>query len=370
MVKHQWKKYSYKMSQRINVLFILPSLTSGGAERVISFIANNLNRTKFKTTLMIIGVKKETVYDVSNVDVIYLGKKRVLLGFVKLFKFIFKNKPNVVVSCMTHVNILASAVLLFFPRTKLIIRESNIKSVTKIYNSYNQNIFNQLTKLAIFRSHKIVCQSNDMASELVSEYKAAKKKTVIINNPIQEGFDIKNRKALNTVPKYITIGRLHKEKGYERILQILAKLDFEFNYLIIGNGSEKENLLEIIKSHNLENKVGLIDNTSEVAQYLKESNLFLQGSYAEGFPNALLESCACGTPVVAFDVLGGTKEIVENNVNGYLVKDEDEFLKRLKEIQNNNPFNFEKVSESVYKKFASNIVLNQYESLIINTLQD
>lgn len=356
------------MSQRINVLFILPSLTSGGAERVISFIANNLNSSKFRVSLIIIGVKKETVYKVDNINVIYFHEKRVLFGFSKLFKYILKNRPNIVLSCMTHVNILASVALLFFPKIKLIIRESNIKSITKLYNSYNQKTFNQLTKLAIYRAHKIICQSKDMASEVISEYKYAAKKTIIINNPIQDGFSFENRKGFNKVPNYITVGRLHKEKGYERIIQILSKLDFDFDYLIIGNGAEKEALEKLIKSHNLSNKVKFIDNTDKVDYYLKQSDVFLQGSYAEGFPNALLESCACGTPFVAFDAPGGTQEIFEQNINGYLVKTEDEFLEKLNKIHDNNPFDPEKISESVYSKFASSIILEQYEHLILNTL--
>ena len=78
--------------------------------------------------------------------------------------------------------------------------------------------------------------------------------------------------------------------------------------------------------------------------------MFIQGSFVEGFPNALLESCAAGTPVIAFNVPGGTKEIVEHNINGYLVDDGDDvsFLNYLNSFKEWNP---NVVRDSVYKKF-------------------
>ncbi len=106
------------------------------------------------------------------------------------------------------------------------------------------------------------------------------------------------------------------------------------------------------------NKINYIPFTKNVSGYLHKAHYFLQGSYTEGFPNALLESCAVGTPAIAFDVPGGTKEIIENGINGFLVQNEDEFLERLNKLPILDP---KTVSESVYKKFDKNIILDKYE---------
>ena len=48
----------------------------------------------------------------------------------------------------------------------------------------------------------------------------------------------------------------------------------------------------------------------KIIDYLSDSDFFIQGSYVEGFPNSVLESCSVGTPVIAFNCPGGTKEII------------------------------------------------------------
>ena len=88
--------------------------------------------------------------------------------------------------------------------------------------------------------------------------------------------------------------------------------------------------------------------------------MFLQGSYSEGFPNALLESCAVGVPVLAFNVPGGTKEIVTDNENGFLAADEKEFLEKL---HNHRSWDPKYVSNFVYEKFNKQKILNDYEQL-------
>jgi glycosyltransferase involved in cell wall biosynthesis len=92
----------------------------------------------------------------------------------------------------------------------------------------------------------------------------------------------------------------------------------------------------------------------------------LQGSYSEGFPNALLESCVVGTPVIAFNVPGGTKEIIEDGVNGFLVKNENEFLEKLND---NRIWDPEAIRESVVRKFSKEKILKQYENLFLDILK-
>jgi glycosyltransferase involved in cell wall biosynthesis len=92
----------------------------------------------------------------------------------------------------------------------------------------------------------------------------------------------------------------------------------------------------------------------------------LQGSYAEGFPNALLESCSVGTPVVAFEAPGGTKEIIQNGINGYLVKNEEELLSLLTNLELILKIKREEVIKSVAQKFDKETILNQYETLFLS----
>ena len=64
--------------KKIKIVFILPSLAAGGAERILSYVAQNLNVLEFETTLLVTGFKKDTVYNLPNLDIVYLNKTRVL----------------------------------------------------------------------------------------------------------------------------------------------------------------------------------------------------------------------------------------------------------------------------------------------------
>ena len=103
---------------KIKIMFILPSLSAGGAERVISFVSQNIDKKKFQPQLVIAGFEKDSVYDVSNVEVIYLNKPRILTALPSIVSLIKKNKPKVVVSSISHVNTAMSMLSPFFKKTK------------------------------------------------------------------------------------------------------------------------------------------------------------------------------------------------------------------------------------------------------------
>lgn len=353
---------------KIEVVFVLPSLAAGGAERVISLVAKSIDKKTFNSTLVVVGYKKDNVYDVEGVNVIYLNEPRVRDGVFKLYKYIKKSKPDVIVSCMGHLNTTMALILLFFPKIKLINRETNIKKLS-INQQLPKHSFRRkiLNKITINKTDAVISQSKDMAEELITDFNVPKSKIVIINNPISEAFKFSKATQKTKIKTYITVGRLKKIKGHTRILNVLSKLKIPFRYVIIGDGDYKDSIKNHVSALNLESQVEFITHTNEVPKYLNESDVFLQGSYTEGFPNALLESCAIGTPVIAFQALGGTKEIVEHGVNGYLANDEAEYLKYLQQL-NNEPLDAEIVSKSVFAKFDKAHIIGQYEQLIQNVV--
>ena len=200
-----------------------------------------------------------------------------------------------------------------------------------------------------------------MAEDFLKIYKIPLQKIVIINNPITNIFPLKKiDEPTNKIVKFITVGRLSKEKGHIRIIKMLSKLNFQFHYTIIGNGPLKEDIFNVVDTYNLSKKVTHIPYTKEVSNYISSNDLFLQGSYVEGFPNTVLESCYVGTPVIAFNVPGGTKEIINHEINGYLVETEEDYIHYL-----NNRLNLsqKQVRDSVEMKFNQQKIISQYEAL-------
>jgi glycosyltransferase involved in cell wall biosynthesis len=114
---------------------------------------------------------------------------------------------------------------------------------------------------------------------------------------------------------------------------------------------------------NLGSKINFVNYTSNVLDIIMKHDVYLQGSFVEGFPNALLESCSVGIPAIAFNVPGGTREIIQDGINGILVNDIQDFIKTL----NNNillrSFDNNIVRLSVQDNFNATKIINKYEVL-------
>ncbi|GGW63244.1 glycosyltransferase involved in cell wall biosynthesis [Winogradskyella epiphytica] len=353
------------MEDKIKVFFILPTLSAGGAERVISFVAQNIDDAKFDVRLIIIGFEKDNKYRINGINVTYLNKSRTLNGVFDICKIILLNKPQVVISSISNLNVMMGLISVLFPRTIFIGRHTFILKEAK--NS-NKSTFQSIFDYWDFGNKNLdyfICQSEDMKQGLINVYGIHKDKITVINNPITETTFFKANQSQHKIKKYITVGRLSRLKGHIRILEILNKVNFPFHYTIIGDGDFFNDIVAKVHELGLEEKVEFINYTENVSQYLIEHDMFLQGSYSEGFPNALLESCSVGTPAIAFDVPGGTKEIIEHEVNGFLVNTPDEFLECLHDQRIWNP---ETVRDSVYKKFNKDNIIRDYEQFLSKVL--
>ncbi|WP_033958603.1 glycosyltransferase [Psychroserpens jangbogonensis] len=357
------------MEKKIKILFILPSLRPGGAERVVSFIAQHLDKTKFEPKLLIVGYEKKAVYSFDNIETVFLNKSRVLFGIFGIFKNINKFKPDIVMTSIAHLTMVTVLQSYFFRKTKFVSREANIKKVSRQYhNEMPSTLGNILNNLSYKLLDLVICQSRDMASELIDSHPKLEQKITIVNNPITKVYSSEINMPELTKPHYITVGRLHEEKGHCRILLALSQLDYDFDYTIIGKGIYKANIVDKANLLSIMDKITWIDFTDKVQEYLIDSSVFIQGSFAEGFPNALLESCAAGTPAIAYNCLGGTSEIIDNGINGFLVDSENELKNRLIELKV-NPIDKRQIITSVMKKFSPEQIITQYEKAFTNLVK-
>lgn len=355
-----------KSQKKIKIIFLLPSLVPGGAERVISFVAQNIDKDKFEPTLLIAGYKKNPAYDVTNVNVVYLNKSRILTALPYIILNILKIKPDIVVSSISHVNIAMSAISPLFKKTRFIGREATVLSKRKNEKKLRKWSPVHFMPKDFKNLDMIICQSKDMAEDMITNYHIPKHKICVINNPISNVSAEKNITKIPGIKKLITVGRLAEVKGHLRLLNILSKLKIPFEYTVIGDGSLKAEIFEKAKLLGVLKHIKHIPFTNDVNKYLSNSDLFLQGSYVEGFPNALLESCVVGTPVIAFNVPGGTKEIIVDGVNGFLVDDEEEFLEKL---HNTNDWDSGRIRNSVIDKFNQEKIISEYETLFFNIIK-
>jgi glycosyltransferase involved in cell wall biosynthesis len=164
------------------------------------------------------------------------------------------------------------------------------------------------------------------------------------------------------------IGNLLKVKGVDKLPGIFNKISQAINnicFVIIGNGFLKENIKNGLSSYNLLDKTIFTGGISNdlIPYYLNAFDVLLIPSRNEGFPSILLECLACGTPVIASNV-GGIPEILINNMYGYLVNLNDNFIENfseqtLKTINKN--WNRERIRKGIENYDWQNVIKKEIE---------
>lgn len=168
----------------------------------------------------------------------------------------------------------------------------------------------------------------------------------------------------------IFAGRLSKEKGIITILDAAKNLPKDIHLLIIGNGPEKETVVESIKNNENIHYLGY-QTKEKTIPLIRGSKLLIQPSLAEGISATLLEAMACKIPVIATNI-GGNVELFENNKTGVLIDPEnpEELLKEIISLLNDQTRS-EQISKSAFEKvqkydwsIVGQCYVNLYEKIL------
>lgn len=134
-------------------------------------------------------------------------------------------------------------------------------------------------------------------------------------------YKVLNRNTLNT-KVVLNIGRLTQDKRQDVLIKIWSKIERkqDWQLWIVGDGEEKEHLEALITELNLEQSVKLLPARKNIAEIYQQASVFAFSSRYEGFGMVLLEAMAFGIPCISFDCPSGPRDVVQNNVTGYLVE--------------------------------------------------
>ena len=355
------------MKIKIKIIFVMHEFSVGGAQRVILNLVNNFNKENYEVHLCLFKKKGELLQSLSDDVVLHdLNSNRVLLGIAKFVKLIFKLKPQIVFSSITHVNLLISILIPVFKQflgdIKFVTREVNIPSIRAKYLKASKKL-DTIYKYSISNFDHIIAQSNLMKNDIIATYNVNSDRIKVISNPInREQIKLKSERN-NSIQLFsngkiniVAIGVLRYQKGFDLLLKVMPLLESNYHLHIIGEGGERKKLEELIKTNRLTDRVTLHGFKSNPYGYIRQSNFVVLSSRYEGFPNVILEANACGKYVLAFKCPGVSEEIITEGENGKFVKYEDieDFAKQILDFD--------------YLKVSSNKVYNTVEKYDVKNI--
>lgn len=348
------------------ILFILPDLNMGGAERIITLLINNLDKNKFTPKLLL--MRKEGYYlellD-KNIEIIDIKTFRIRNAFFPIVKVLRTLKPDIVFGGWGEVSAYLAPIIPFFPKIRFIARETNIVSqhVTRPEIRFFYRFYNNFDT--------VIAQSDDMKNDLINNLKIHEEKIIKINNPVDvDAVEAKSLEPMNfpffeDYKNVVAIGNLSYRKGFDNLLKVFSYLKKENIFLyIIGEGDDKEKLIELKDSLQIKN-VKFLGKITNPYPYLKNADLFILSSRYEGFPNVLLEAGATGTFSLANNCKGGINEIIEENINGRIISIEDHknFAEEIK-ITLSKKYDKNRIKNSIKNRFSKDKIIHQYEKIL------
>ena len=313
------------------VVFLINSLTSGGAERVLSIILTELENQK--CNIEIICLEKNNFYDIpKSIKVTYLSddsgnssglKKLIKLPILayKLKKYILDNNVDTVQSHVYRANYVNAIAKLLGSHHIVQMVNAGQVSMYKAKGLIGKvNLF--LIKKLYPLSDKVVCKSKGMEVDLQSYFKS-KLNTVIINNP----YDIEKINHLkkesiddfqfhNDKKYLIYVGRFDSFKKPEYVIESLKYLDKEVELILLGDGPKREELVTLSENLNIKDRVHFTGRVTNPYKYMNRANIFILSSNdGEGFPNVLAEAMVCKTAVISTDCKSGPREVLAPNTD-------------------------------------------------------
>lgn len=299
------------------ILFIINGVSIGGAERVVSILANALVQNGYDVNILAFHNSDKSYNLDKKIKVIFSDKISSNFFFkridrIKMIrKAIKENDIDIVIAFSTHY-ILSSIVANFGMKKKIIGSERNDPAQVK-------------NRLIVFlRNHLypkldcLVLQTEDAKNYFSKKIQS---KSQIILNPLNA--ELPEPYIGVREKKIITFCRIEPQKNIKMLLdafELFYNSNKDYELLIYGEGSEKEKMKEYAASLKSNNSIVFFPFTNNIYDIAKKCSLFVLTSNYEGLSNSMLEALALGIPTIVTDCpCGGAKMVINDGENGFLV---------------------------------------------------
>ncbi len=323
------------MKTDVNELtLILATLSGGGIQRATIRLIKEFEKQKIQTTLVVVNGEGQLKNDLPTAcKYVDLNCKKTLYASFRLAKHLFKEKPEVVISSQTHLNVLLIIIrmLIRFPRILIVREHITFNKEIAVGKGILERFRPLMIRLFYPFASKVVAVSKGSAGSIYQLAKYKKEIRVIFNGIEQNEIKLKAKQSYESpwiedskLKVIVGMGRLIYQKNFSLLLRAFSLIeDKNLRLIIFGEGPELRNLKALCNELDIQSRVhlhGYIDNPFPA---MNEANLFVLPSRWEGFANVVIEALSCGLPIVATDCPGGPSEILRNKPFGTIVPVED-----------------------------------------------
>lgn len=299
------------------IFFITNEMSGGGAERVMSVLANYLNEHGFNVNFLVLQ-KLEESYKIDSGVSIYQWRERKkgdAIGQIKFLRSFMKKNPGAIfVSFFTHQN-LYSIIASLGLKIKVVVSERNAPKYS--IHGFGKKVMRNILYASPL-CDKIVFQTIGAQKYFSNKIQ---RKCIIIANPLKTELP-EIFKGVRS-KKIVSIGRFEKQKNHNMLIEAFAeflKIHDDYRLVLYGKGSLEKELREKSKELGIGNKVDFEGFHQNVHELVLDAAMFVLPSDYEGLSNSMLEAMAIGLPVICTDCPpGGAREYITNKVNGILV---------------------------------------------------
>ncbi len=366
---------------KMHVTFIIASLTSGGAERVITQLANYFAERGYTVSLITLAAPTTVpFYPLSTkIKLVQLNLLMEVHSLPRRLCAILKRlwciraairalNPDRIISFIDIMNI--TVLLAMIGRSIPIIISERIDPTHHLMPD-----FYKWLRLKLYPRSKVIVAQTTASRAYFPEH--IQRLIQIIPNavlPCPEYHQVNH--TTDRSFQFISVGRLSPQKDHETLIRAFARIitmhiSHATVYLpkltIYGEGDLKLHLLSLIQSLNMTDHISLPGTTPHLSKVLIAADVFVFPSRYEGFPNALCEAMAAGLPVIASNCSGNV-DVVRDGIDGLLfaIGDIDALFSQMTELMN-NPGKRQQLSVhaiTLSERFDTNSIMRQWESLI------
>ena len=358
----------------MKIALLIPSLGTGGAERVMTHMANYWAKKGNSVVIFTYGATPSFYPLLPKIQHVSLGeglpvgslrKIVYLLQHARALRRHLKQHQSEVLIAFLDIAILQAIIATRFLQTKVLVSERSVPYIRKT-NQWLQ----PLNHLLYHWTNRLVLQTRQIADT----FPRLQHKITVIPNPIPPPTLQIDDEQYSTQLSYKTIvcmGRLTALKQYDRVIRAFHQFTEDragWKLIILGEGEERENLERLREELNLTETVHLPGTTTSPPEVLTKASIFFLSSLFEGFPNALCEAMAIGLPAIATQCPYGPEEIIQHGHNGWLVpvNDSAAWAEALEAVTSDQSL-YQKLGREAKKvadTYSINHVMQQWEAVI------